>query len=78
MPGAGLCGRCVHARRIENDRGSVFLLCRLSREDERFPRYPRLPVWRCEGFRENAGTDREDPSGSGGDDRAADPDDEPT
>jgi len=46
---AGLCGSCRHARVITSDRGSAFLLCRLSREDPRFARYPRLPVWRCPG-----------------------------
>jgi hypothetical protein len=36
---------------VPNTRGSVFSLCRRSRtEAERFPRYPRLPVSRCEGF----------------------------
>ena len=55
----GLCGRCVHVRRVENRRGSVFLLCELSMLDESFPRYPRLPVLRCRGFEEQAqGTSR--------------------
>lgn len=48
--GAGLCGICRHARRIESAKGSVFLLCRLSSSDPRFARYPRLPVFACEGF----------------------------
>jgi len=52
MTGVGLCGACRNARRIVSARGSVFLLCRLSRTDERFARYPQLPVWRCPGFRE--------------------------
>lgn len=47
---AGLCGSCRHARRIESDRGSLFLLCRRSRTDARYPRYPRLPVRRCAGY----------------------------
>ena len=47
---AGLCETCVHARRIESARGSVFWLCRKSEEDARFPKYPRLPVLRCSGF----------------------------
>jgi hypothetical protein len=45
-----LCDACRHARRIVNDRGSVFVLCELSRTDTRFPRYPRLPVVACTGF----------------------------
>ena len=47
----GLCARCVHARPISSSRGSVFYLCRLSEVDTRFPKYPRLPVLRCSGFR---------------------------
>ena len=46
----GLCATCRHARRVTSDRGSVFLLCDLSRTDARFPRYPPLPVQRCEGY----------------------------
>src|SRR5688572_4531743 len=48
--GAGLCGRCRHARVIENNRGSRFYLCQLSAIDSRFPKYPRLPIRRCAGF----------------------------
>ena len=47
---AGLCGTCVHARRVESATGSVFLLCRLSAVDPGFVRYPTLPVLRCGGF----------------------------
>ncbi len=49
-PPAGLCAACHHRRWITSERGSSFLLCRLSRRDPRFPRYPRLPVLRCDGF----------------------------
>lgn len=49
-PPAGLCAACRHRRWIANDRGSAFLLCRLSRRDVRFARYPRLPVLRCGGY----------------------------
>jgi len=47
---AGLCETCSHARRIESGKGSVFLLCRRSEDDPRYPRYPRLPVLRCAGY----------------------------
>jgi hypothetical protein len=47
---AGLCLGCVHGRPVVNDRGSRFVLCDLSRTDARFPRYPRLPMVRCDGF----------------------------
>lgn len=46
----GLCGLCSHAREIVSGRGSLFVLCDRSREDSRYPRYPRLPVLRCPGF----------------------------
>jgi len=47
---AGLCSECRHARSVETRRGSRFVLCELSRTDPRFPRYPALPVLRCDGF----------------------------
>jgi hypothetical protein len=37
-------------RRIVSDRGSVFYLCELSKTDQRFPKYPRLPVLACVGY----------------------------
>jgi hypothetical protein len=49
-PNPGLCGHCTHARRIESDRGSQFLLCQLAATDSRFAKYPRLPVLCCEGY----------------------------
>jgi hypothetical protein len=49
---AGLCAACVHARRIESDRGSVFYMCGLSESDPGYPKYPRLPVIQCRGFSE--------------------------
>ena len=47
---AGLCHRCRHAQVVVSARGSVFTLCRLSRTDPRFPKYPPLPVTACAGF----------------------------
>jgi len=46
----GLCDSCVHQRLVPNTRGSVFSLCRRSRTDPRFPRYPRVPVAACPGY----------------------------
>lgn len=46
----GLCFTCRHARRVETPRSS-FWLCRLSATDPAFPRYPRLPVLACSGWR---------------------------
>ena len=47
----GLCSDCLHARQLESARGSVFLLCNLSLTDPRFPKYPRLPVLACDGYK---------------------------
>lgn len=49
---SGLCPTCIHSKEIRNDRSSVFLLCLLSQTDSRYPKYPRLPVLRCEGYQE--------------------------
>ena len=46
----GLCAECLHARRVVSAKGSVFWRCDRSEWDSRFPKYPRLPVVRCEGF----------------------------
>jgi HAD superfamily hydrolase (TIGR01490 family) len=46
----GLCASCRHGRRVSGAR-SRFWLCELSASDSRFPRYPRLPVLRCAGYR---------------------------
>lgn len=45
----GLCATCRHRRVVPTPR-SAFVLCERSREDTRFPRYPRLPVRQCAGF----------------------------
>ena len=58
-PPVGLCDSCRHQRIVRNTRGSVFSLCRRSRDEpDRFPRYPRLPVLACPGY------DRDEPDGS--------------
>ena len=46
----GLCTKCVHAKVVVSDRGSVFWRCLLADDDSRFPKYPRLPVLECAGF----------------------------
>lgn len=46
---AGLCTSCVHCRMIRTRR-STFYMCRRSFHDERFPKYPRLPVVHCIGY----------------------------
>lgn len=47
---AGLCETCRHARVLAS-RSSVFLRCALAEVDPDFPRYPRLPVLACRGWR---------------------------
>ena len=46
----GLCRTCVHSRRVPAG-PNRYWLCRLSETDPRFPRYPRLPVVACDGYR---------------------------
>lgn len=50
---AGLCGDCIHARRVVSGRGSEFLMCGRSRTDPRYARYPSLPVVFCPGHEPN-------------------------
>lgn len=54
---AGLCETCRHARVLAS-RSSVFLRCGMAEIDPSFPRYPRLPVLACRGYRrvEEGGT----------------------
>jgi hypothetical protein len=47
----GLCAGCAHQRLVGNTRGSTFSLCGLARTDDRYPKYPRMPVAACPGFR---------------------------
>jgi len=53
----GLCADCCHAQRIESSKGSVFLLCSLSKTDPHFPKYPGLPVLACTGYTRPSGGD---------------------
>jgi hypothetical protein len=46
----GLCDSCKHQQLVHNTRGSTFSLCRRSKTDPDYPRYPRLPVVECTGF----------------------------
>ena len=47
---AGLCDTCKHQKVVRNTRGSAFSMCERSKTDERYPKYPRLPVRRCPGY----------------------------
>jgi len=37
---------------IANTRGSSFSMCERSKVDERYAKYPRIPVERCPGYEE--------------------------
>jgi hypothetical protein len=50
----GLCDSCEHQQLVRNTRGSTFSLCRRSRDDPAYPRYPRLPVVECHGYQQRA------------------------
>jgi len=54
---AGLCSSCEYSRVVESARGSSFYLCRLSETDERYRRYPQLPVVECSRYSEASKAD---------------------
>jgi len=56
---AGLCSQCQHSRLVESSKASVFLLCELSKTDPRFPKYPRLPVLACSGYKRRDRSEKE-------------------
>ena len=47
---AGLCDACRHQQVVRTTRGSAFSLCRRSKTDPRYAKYPPIPVVRCPGF----------------------------
>lgn len=49
----GLCARCRNALRVVSSKGSEFWMCKLSKTEARFTKYPPLPVLRCDGFRQS-------------------------
>jgi hypothetical protein len=46
----GLCGSCIHQQLVRTGRGSEFTLCRRSKTDPAYPKYPRTPVLSCPGY----------------------------
>jgi len=48
----GLCAHCQFMRKIVTNRGSTFYQCQLSATDPGFPKYPRLPVLTCRGYKQ--------------------------
>jgi putative transposase len=61
---SGLCPTCKHMFRVETPRGSVFIMCKLSKRDPSFPKYPRLPVLECLGYSPTSWTGRKARRGS--------------
>jgi hypothetical protein len=61
MPRAGLCDACVHQQLVRNTRGSEFSLCRRSRTDPAYPKYPPIPVRACAGFEPRPAQPAEEP-----------------
>ena len=53
----GLYASCRHARVVRANTGTTHFLCELSAHDERYPKYPRLPVLAGPGYRKT-GTPR--------------------
>ena len=48
-PAVGLCATCQHCRIVQSPR-ATFYLCERSFVDNRFRKYPPLPVIRCMGY----------------------------
>ena len=46
----GLCADCRFASVQRSERGGEFWRCQRSDTDERFPRYPPLPIRECAGY----------------------------
>lgn len=46
----GLCGGCRFAHLTTTRRGTAYLRCLRAATDDRFVKYPRLPVTSCSGF----------------------------
>ena len=51
----GLCATCTYASIVRTDRGTAYVLCERSKTDDRFPRYPRLPMRACVGHAAKVG-----------------------
>lgn len=56
----GLCATCIHCRIVQSAR-STFYMCMRSIADDRFAKYPRLPVLHCVGYQTLAADEPPDP-----------------
>ena len=55
---AGLCDSCKHQKIVKSGRGSLFSMCLRHKTDDRFPKYPRIPVERCPGYEKRVSESR--------------------
>ena len=46
----GLCAACRYRKAVVSARGTEFSSCLRYRTDRAYPKYPRLPMLRCDGF----------------------------
>ena len=56
----GLCATCAHHQIVKGAR-SVFHMCTLSFTDNRFRKYPPLPVRQCVGYEPIQSDEHSDP-----------------
>ena len=50
----GICANCIHMTVVGSDKRVSFYRCLLSDQDQRFSKYPCLPVQGCKGWAEDA------------------------
>lgn len=50
-PPPGQCESCSYAHIIISGKGSQFFYCTRAEIDTRYPKYPRLPVVECPGYK---------------------------
>jgi hypothetical protein len=48
----GLCATCRYRHMVKSAKGSFFVMCNLSKADNKFQRYPPLPLLKCDGYRQ--------------------------
>jgi len=45
-----LCEFCLHMKEVVSGKGSRFLMCQKSADDNHFQKYPPQPIVQCRGF----------------------------
>jgi len=51
-----LCESCASMREVITPKGSRFLLCQLAITNPDYPKYPKQPIVRCDGYQKNEQT----------------------